>query len=83
MRLGSKGTGAYLLKVMYGQPYFRLCIVDATQVAPSHSKAWMGLYSLHVTCLQYRGREREWKQCLQSSDGSTWLTLSIKVEVEK
>ena len=45
--------------MMYGQPYLSLTVVDTAQVAPSYSKCWMSLYSLHVTGLREREGERE------------------------
>lgn len=58
MPLDSIHLHTHLFKVMDGQPYFRLRIVDATQITPGHSKAGVSLNGLHVAGLQGENRER-------------------------
>ena len=60
----------YLFKVVNGQPYLSLCIVDTAQVAPGHRKARLGLNGFHVaTLVRERGRGREGKGEMEGGEG--------------
>lgn len=40
-----------LFKMVYGKPYFSLCIEHTAQVAPRHCKVGLSLYGFQVTSL--------------------------------